>query len=164
MRGTRVGTAKLVMVGMALVGSAVFLTAALPSQREQTPTYERSSNGTRLLRARSGLAIKVLVEREVFGDQTIEVAEMTLPSAPNAGAHQHGSSEILYVLSGRLNHVVNDTVYKLEAGMVGIVRPGDRVAHRVNVGDTARVLVIWVPGGEVQRLSRSPGFETTYIR
>jgi hypothetical protein len=38
--------------------------------------------------------------------------------------------------------------------MVGIVRPGDSVSHRVVSEEPVRALVIWAPGGEVERLAR----------
>jgi quercetin dioxygenase-like cupin family protein len=112
----------------------------------------------------SGLSIKVLLEMTNFGASDVEIAEITFPPAPNAGAHRHASSEIFYVLSGELDHVVNDTTYTLRPGMLGVVRPGDRVAHRVRAAEPVRALVIWVPGGEVERLANSPAFKVEPIR
>jgi quercetin dioxygenase-like cupin family protein len=116
------------------------------------------------LKSASGLDIKVLLESTNFGSGEVEIAEITLPPAPNAGSHRHGSNEIFYVLSGELEHVVNDTAYTLRPGMVGVVRVGDRVAHRVRTSEPVRALVIWVPGGEVQRLAQSPAFKEERIR
>jgi quercetin dioxygenase-like cupin family protein len=112
----------------------------------------------------SGLSIKVLLESSNFGGSDVEIAEITFPPAPNAASHQHASSEIFYVLSGELDHVVNDTTHTLQPGMVGVVRPGDRVAHRVRATEPVRALVIWVPGGEVERLASSPAFKVEPIR
>jgi quercetin dioxygenase-like cupin family protein len=81
------------------------------------------------------------------------VAILANPTA--AQDHRHGSTEIIYVVSGELDHVVNGEPYRLTAGMVGIVKPDDTVIHRV-VGQTpVKVLLIWAPGGEVERLARS---------
>jgi quercetin dioxygenase-like cupin family protein len=143
------------------------LTSAAPGAdivNQQAPDYARSSVGTRILKSANGLAIKVLLERSNLGGGEVEVAEITLPPNPNAASHRHGSSEILYILSGELDHVVNDTSYLLRAGMLGVVRPGDRVAHRVHSSEPVRALVIWTPGGEVERLARSPAFQVEPIR
>jgi quercetin dioxygenase-like cupin family protein len=145
----------LVLVAM------VWWASAAPAGTVPTPQatpYARSSAGTRALRSRDGLAITVLLERSNFSGGELEVAEITLPPSPNAGSHRHASSEILYILSGELDHVVNDTSHGLRPGMLGIVRPGDRVAHRVRSTEPVRALVIWEPGGEVDRIARSPAF------
>jgi uncharacterized cupin superfamily protein len=61
---------------------------------------------------------------------------------------------MLYVISGELDHVVNGETHRLTAGMMGPVKPADTVIHRV-VGQTpVKVLLIWAPGGEVERLAR----------
>jgi uncharacterized cupin superfamily protein len=61
---------------------------------------------------------------------------------------------MIYVISGELDHVVNGTVYRLTPGMVGLVKPSDTVIHRV-VGQTpVKMLLIWAPGGEVDRLAQ----------
>jgi hypothetical protein len=42
---------------------------------------------------------------------------------------------------------------ELQPGMVGVVRRGDEVVHRI-VGDhPVKALVIWVPGGESDRIA-----------
>lgn len=139
-------------------------TAPAAVDAQEAPAYQRCSEGTRSLRGAGGLAIEVLLENANFGGAEVEVAELTLPPSPNAGLHRHGSSEILYVLSGELEHVVNDTTYVLRPGMLGVVRPNDRVAHRVRASQPVRALVVWVPGGEADRLARLPAFEVEPIR
>jgi len=122
----------------------------------QDSTYRRSSSGTRVLENDGGTTIKILVERAVLGDSGIEIAEATLPVGAGAGtaSHRHGSAEMIYVISGELDHVVNGTAHRLTPGMVGIVKPADTVIHRV-VGQTpVKVLLIWAPGGEVDRLAQ----------
>ena len=122
----------------------------------QDSTYRRSSSGTRILENDTGTSIRILVERAVLGDSGIEIAEATLPVGAGAGpgSHRHGSAEMIYVISGELDHVVNGTAHRLTPGMVGIVKPADTVIHRV-VGQTpVKVLLIWAPGGEVERLAQ----------
>ena len=123
---------------------------------QDTASYRRSSSGTRLLENDAGTSIRILVERSVLGDSSVEVAEATLPVGAGAGpaSHRHGTTEMIYVISGELDHVVNGTAYRLGPGMVGVVKPSDTVIHRV-VGQTpVKVLLIWAPGGEVDRLSQ----------
>ena len=122
----------------------------------QDSTYRRSSSGTRILENDTGTSIKILVERAVLGDSGVEIAEATLPVGAGAGAasHRHGSAEMIYVISGELDHIVNGTAHRLTPGMVGIVKPADTVIHRV-VGQTpVKLLLIWAPGGEVERLAQ----------
>ena len=122
----------------------------------QDTTYKRSSAGTRVLENDAGTVIRILVERSVLGDSGVEIAEATLPVGAGAGvaSHRHGVTEMIYVVSGELDHVVNGTAHRLTPGMVGIVKPSDTVIHRV-VGQTpVKVLLIWAPGGEVERLAQ----------
>lgn len=139
--------------------SLVAVPGSLPAQAPPAVPYTPASGGTELL-SRGGLLIRVLVDAAVLGGTEIEVAELTLPpSGPAAPRpHRHGAVELLYVLSGRLDHVVNGQAHRLEPGMVGIVRPGDSVAHHVVSAEPVRALVIWAPAGELARLR--PAFTT----
>jgi mannose-6-phosphate isomerase-like protein (cupin superfamily) len=132
----------------------ISLTATLGAQ--EPSLYRRSSGGTRILENDAGTSIKILVEKSVLGDSAIEIAEATLPVGAGAGpaSHRHGVAEMIYVISGELDHVVNDTVYHLKPGMVGIVKPSDTVIHRVVGSTPVKVLLIWAPGGEVERLTQ----------
>jgi quercetin dioxygenase-like cupin family protein len=130
--------------------------ASMTVGAQDSTAYRRSSNGTRVLENDAGITIRILVERAVVGDSGVEIAEAILPVGAGAGAasHRHGSAEIIYVISGELDHVVNGTAHRLTPGMVGIVKPADTVIHRV-VGQTpVKVLLIWAPGGEVDRLAQ----------
>jgi quercetin dioxygenase-like cupin family protein len=123
---------------------------------QDTASYKRSSNGTRVLENDAGTTIKILVERSVLGDSGIEIAEATLPVGAGAGpaSHRHGSAEMIYVVSGELDHIVNGIAHRLTPGMVGIVKPSDTVIHRVVGSTPVKVLLIWAPGGEVERLAQ----------
>lgn len=133
----------------------LLMLVALPLGAQDT-TYRRSSTGTRVLENDAGTTIRILVEKSVLGDSGVEIAEATLPVGAGAGpaSHRHGVTEMIYVISGELDHVVNGTAHRLSPGMVGIVKPADTVIHRV-VGTTpVKVLLIWSPGGEVERLAQ----------
>jgi mannose-6-phosphate isomerase-like protein (cupin superfamily) len=133
--------------------TCVYVTVA-PAQ--DSTAYRRSSSGTRVLENDAGTSIKILVERSVLGDSSIEIAEATLPVGAGAGAasHRHGVAEMIYVISGELDHVVNGETHRLTAGMVGIVKPDDTVIHRVIGQSPVKLLLIWAPGGEVERLAQ----------
>ena len=131
----------------------LFAPIALPAQ--DTTAYRRSSTGTRVLENDAGTAIKILVEASVLGGSAVEVAEATMPAGSGAGpaSHRHGATEIIYVVSGELDHVVNGEAHRLTPGMIGIVKPSDTVIHRVVGQSPVKVLLIWAPGGEVERLA-----------
>lgn len=134
---------------------AITCLSATPLTAQDSTTYRKLSAGTRILENDAGTSIKVLVEASVLGGSAVEVAEATLPVGSGAGpaSHRHGSTEIIYVVSGELDHVVNGEAHRLTPGMIGIVKPSDTVIHRV-VGQTpVKVLLIWAPGGEVERLA-----------
>jgi quercetin dioxygenase-like cupin family protein len=113
--------------------------------------YAKSTHGTRVLEA-PGVAIKVLVEAANYGSGEVEVAELTLTQS--SAAHKHSSAEIIYILDGVLEHVVNGESHRLEPGMVGIVKPGDSVVHKVASEKPVKALLIWAPGGEAERLAK----------
>lgn len=133
--------------------SASMLLALSPLLAEEG-SYDPAPSGTRWLEGAGGLAIKVLVEEANLGGSEVEIAEITFPAGTQGSNHLHESTEIFYVLSGVMEHVVNDEPHRLEPGMVGVVRPGDRVAHRVLSDAPVKALVVWAPGGEAERLSQ----------
>lgn len=135
---------------------AAGLVAAQSAAAQSAVSYERSTAGTRRLESESGLAITVLVEAANLGSAEVELAEITFPVGSGEGdsGHRHGAIEILYVLSGVLDHLVEGESHVLAAGMVGIVRPGDAVVHRIVGDEPVRALVVWAPGGEADRIAR----------
>jgi len=139
--------------GVTLVAVMSCLSVHTAAAQDST-AYKRSSNGTRVLENDAGVSIKVLVEGAVLGGTDVEIAEATLPVGNGAGpaSHRHGSTELIYVIAGELEHIVNGEAHRLMPGMVGIVKPSDTVIHRV-IGQTpVKLLLIWAPGGEVERL------------
>lgn len=53
-----------------------------------------------------------------------------------------------------MEHIVNGESALLEPGMIGIVRKGDTVSHKIPSDVPCKALVIWAPGGEVERLAQ----------
>lgn len=138
----------------AVILPAFCLNASIALAQDST-AYKRSSAGTRMLENDAGTSIKVLVEASVLSSTGVEIAEATLPVGSGAGpaSHRHGSTEMIYVISGELDHVVNGETHRLTPGMVGIVKPSDTVIHRVVGQSPVKLLLIWAPGGEVERLA-----------
>jgi len=98
----------------------------------------------------SGTTLKVLLDDSNVGPQAT-VAELTFLPNADSGDHLHGSTEMFYVLSGELEHVVNGKSQILKPGMAGYVKPPDTIRHKTGpLG--AKVIVIWVPGDELKRV------------
>jgi hypothetical protein len=135
-----------------VVGAGLWLVSATAAGAQQGDGYARSSSGVREVTLGSGTVIKMLLDASNLGTGEVEVGEITFPavSSPTAG-HRHGATEIFYIIEGVLGHVVNGVEHRLEPGMVGVVKPADEVMHRVLVAPV-RAVVIWVPGGEGNRV------------
>jgi len=133
---------------------ALAFVTTLQAVAQDAPEYLISGQGTRILEGANGLTIKILVEETNLGGSEVEVAEITFPGKSPGGDHVHGTHEIFYVLSGTMEHIVNGESAILEPGMIGIVRKGDTVSHKILSDEPVRALVIWAPGGEVERLAQ----------
>ena len=90
---------------------------------------------------------KVLVDAANLGGTETRIAELTFNTDYVGQPHTHDAIEIFYVLSGSFGHNVNGVPAVLEAGEIGICRPGDTIIHTVEGDETAVVLTIWLPGG-----------------
>jgi len=100
----------------------------------------------------SGTRLRMLVDEGTLGGGEVELGEITFAANADSGEHAHGSAEIFYVLESELEHIVNGKSHRLKPGMVGYVRPPDRVRHKVGPSG-AKALVIWAPGGESGRIT-----------
>ncbi len=139
-----------------LVAGGLTLAWAPAGSSQQADGYARASAGTRSLTLGSGTSIKMLLDATNLGSDAIEVAEITFPVGlnPTAG-HHHGAMEIFYIVEGVLGHVVNGVEHRLGPGMAGVVKPADEVIHRVLSDQPVKALVLWVPGGEADRIAPS---------
>lgn len=115
----------------------------------------RARTGDQTFASPSGTTLRVLLDQARLGGGEVDVAEITFPPGVDSGDHAHGATEIFYVLSGELEHVVNGKSEVLKPGMIGFVRPPDRVRHKVPGKDPVKALVIWAPGGEAARITKS---------
>ena len=103
----------------------------------------------------SGTTIRMLLDESNLGGTEIEIGEITFAPGTNSGDHPHGSTEIFYVLSGELEHIVNGERHVLKPGDLGFVRPPDVVNHKTSNAGPTKALVIWAPGGEAGRVLES---------
>lgn len=126
-------------------GAGIALGAALATS--QSMEVEGKS-----FRSPGGTTLRLLLDESNLGGNEIEIGEITFPPGANSGNHPHGSTEIFYVLSGELEHVVNGKSHLLKPGMIGFVRPPDQVNHVVPGSEPVKALVIWAPGGEAGRI------------
>ena len=140
-----------------LVTAAAFGGDAATST-ETKPTYAYATNGVlEDIHGIMGSKTKILLSEANLGGKELEAIETTLQPGTTVGRHTHTSLEIIYVLSGTYEHEVNGKMYLLRPGMVGIVRPGDRVRHLVPKGtEAAKLLIIWAPAGEAAHAFRHP--------
>ena len=137
-----------------LIAWGLTLACAPAGGAQQVDGYARSSSGTRTLTLGSGTVIKMLLDASNLGGGEVEVAEITFAVGQSATAgHHHGAMEIFYVIEGVLGHVVNGVEYRLEPGMAGVVRPEDEIIHRVLSDEQVKAVVLWVPGGEGDRIA-----------
>jgi len=100
----------------------------------------------------SGTKLRILMDQEMSGGNELEIGEITFAPNADSGDHVHGATETFYVLEGELEHVVNGQGIKLTKGMIGTVRPPDKVRHKTGP-QGARALVIWAPAGEAARIT-----------
>jgi quercetin dioxygenase-like cupin family protein len=128
---------------MAFLAGATVTQVAAGHQAAATPRVYQSPTGTTL---------RVLVDHAVLNGSEVELGELTFTPNTDSGDHQHGVTETFYVLEGELEHVVNGNSVKLTPGMVGSVRPPDKVRHKTGPAG-AKALVIWAPGGEIARVT-----------
>lgn len=125
------------------------------------PTYSYATNGVKdLITDRGGNHWKLLLDKSNLGGDELEAVELTMPAGTKVGSHMHKAVEVIYVLSGVYGHEVNGKLYLLKPGMVGIVRPGDHVRHLVPKSGPAKVLILWAPAGEAERLGLPAKGET----
>ena len=128
-----------VCAGIALVA---FLGRGAAAQATQPAATYRSPTGATL---------RLLLDDSNVGPEAT-VGELTFPPNADSGDHTHGAIEMFYVLSGELEHVVNGKSQILKPGMVGYVRPPDKVRHKTGPAG-AKVVVIWVPGDEGKKIA-----------
>ncbi len=139
MQSTRFGLAVLFVVGC---GSsfAIGRTMQVP---DRGPLLTSPTRG----------GLQMLLDAPQLGGPEVSVGERTYPPNYESPEHSHQSIEVIYVLSGEFQHVVNGETHVLGAGALGFVKPGDKVRHKTGSAG-AKTLMIWVPGADGTELAR----------
>jgi quercetin dioxygenase-like cupin family protein len=128
------------LCAIALLVAATSFPAAAQSDKQGT-TY----------RSPGGATLKLMLDDSNVGPE-VTVGELTFPANTDSGDHTHGAIEMFYVLSGELEHIVNGKSQLLKPGMVGYVKPPDKIRHKTGPAG-AKVVVIWVPGEEGKKIA-----------
>ena len=92
--------------------------------------------------------LRLILGEQQLGSKEISIAERLWPANYSSAEHSHATIEVIYVLSGEYQHVLNGQTQVLGPGMVGFVKPGDKVRHTTGPKGPAKALLISVPGDE----------------
>ena len=92
--------------------------------------------------------LRLVLDEQQLGSTAISIAERTWPANYESIEHSHTSIEVIYVLSGEYQHVLNGQTQVLGPGMVGVVKLGDKVRHKTGPKGPTKALLISVPGEE----------------
>lgn len=103
-------------------------------------------------KARGGL--RMLLDQPQLGGPEVAAGERSYPANYQSAEHTHQSIEIIYVLSGEFQHEVNGQTHVLTPGMLGFVKPGDKVRHKTG-RVPATTLMVWVPGADGSELAKN---------
>lgn len=134
---------KYILVAALLAGASALAADAPSKPATLGKTYINPNGGT---------ILKPLTDPKMYGGAEVDVAELTFPPNIDSGDHVHGAVETFYVLEGELEHVVNGKSIFLKPGMLGTVRPPDKVRHKTGAAG-AKAIVVWAPGGEMARIA-----------
>ncbi len=141
-------TAKIfVRLSLLLPTIAIAMIAPSISYSQEIEYSPVTSDALRQSAEGSAIGFKILVDAANLGSEETRIAELTFPAGYSGQSHLHDAIEIFYVLSGQFGHEVNGEPGTLSTGDIGIVKPGDSVAHSVIGDEAAVVLTIWLPGG-----------------
>ena len=132
---------KLIVTALAGLVFVAVSAAAQQSPNDKAPVYKSPGGAT----------LKLMLDERNVGTE-VTVGELTFPPNSDSGDHLHGATEILYVISGELEHSVNGKMEKLGPGMIGYVKPPDKIRHKTGPAG-AKVLVVWVPGEEGKKIA-----------
>ena len=137
----------------AAIAAALYSPPSAPSASATSSASSAQAADLGSFLSESGTEIRLLLSESNLGGGELQVGEITFPPGTNSGNHYHGATEVFYVLSGELEHVVDGVSETLRPGDLGFVRPPSAVNHRTAPdGPGAKALVIWAPGGEGTRI------------
>lgn len=132
-----------VVTRVRILGIAVFLAACAAAFM-----LGRVAQASKQASLKPGGDMRLILDEQQLGSKAVSLGERTYPAGYQSSEHSHSSIEVIYVLSGEYRHIVNGQTQVLGPGMVGFVKPGDKVRHTTGPGSPATTLMIWVPGDE----------------
>src|SRR4029079_17777890 len=94
-------------------------------------------------RAPGGTTLKLFLDETNVGPE-VTLGEITFPPNSDSQDHKHGATEMFYIVSGQLEHIVNGKSEILTPGMAGYVKVPDTVRHKTGPAG-ANAVVVWVP-------------------
>jgi quercetin dioxygenase-like cupin family protein len=124
-----------------LAALAVATRGAAQSEKLQGTTY----------RSPSGTTLRLMLDDSNVGPE-VTLGEIIFPANSDSGDHKHGATEMFYVVSGELDHIVNGKSQILKPGMAGYVKVPDSVRHKTGAAG-AKAVVVWVPGDEGKKIA-----------
>ena len=102
-------------------------------------------------RSPTGTTLRLMLDESNVGPE-VTVGEIIFPANSDSGDHKHGATEMFYIVTGELEHIVNGKSQILKPGMAGYVKPPDSVRHKTGPAG-AKAVVIWVPGDEGKKIA-----------
>jgi len=102
-------------------------------------------------RSPTGTTLRLMLDESNVGPE-VTVGEIIFPANSDSGDHKHGATEMFYIVTGELEHIVNGKSQILKVGMAGYVKPPDAVRHKTGPAG-AKAVVIWVPGDEGKKIA-----------
>ena len=123
------------------VALCVITSGAAQSEKLQGVTY-KSPGGTTL---------RLMLDESNVGPE-VTLGEIVFPPNSDSQDHKHGATEMFYIVSGELEHIVNGKSQILKPGMAGYVKVPDSVRHKTGPAG-AKAVVVWVPGDEGKKIA-----------
>ena len=129
----------VLLIGLVAVSLAA--RGAAQSEKLQGTTY----------RSPSGTTLRLMLDESNVGPD-VTLGEIIFPPNSDSGDHKHGATEMFYIVSGELDHIVNGKSQILKPGMAGYVKVPDSVRHKTGPSG-AKAVVVWVPGDEGKKIA-----------
>jgi len=102
-------------------------------------------------RSPTGTTLRLMLDESNVGPE-VTLGEIVFPPNSDSGDHKHGATEMFYIVSGELEHIVNGKSQILKPGMAGYVKVPDSVRHKTGPAG-AKAVVVWVPGDEGKKIA-----------
>ena len=102
-------------------------------------------------RSPTGTTLRLMLDESNVGPE-VTLGEIVFPPNSDSGDHKHGATEMFYIVSGELEHIVNGKSQVLKPGMAGYVKVPDSVRHKTGPSG-AKAVVVWVPGDEGKKIA-----------